>query len=118
MTQTILDVRGIGPAMQIALAKHGFVTVADLANTTVALLAVTPGITEKKATQIIADAGNLGMTVVSEENVAVTKNKDKDKKTDKNAKKDKKDKKNKKNKKDKNKKKDKDKAKKSKKKSK
>ena len=114
MTQTILDVRGIGPAMQIALAKHGFVTVADLANTTVALLAVTPGITEKKATQIIADAGNLGMTVVSEENVVVTKNKDKDKdkKTDKNAKKDKKDKK------DKNKKKDKDKAKKSKKKSK
>lgn len=102
MTQTILDVRGIGPAIQTVLAKQGFVTLDDLANTTVKMLIVTPGISEIKATQVIADARNIIATGSVGKNLNSTKMKDnvKDKKSKKN-KKDKKDKKDKKEKKDK-----------------
>jgi len=117
MTQSILDVRGIGPAMQIVLAKQGFKTIVDLANTTVELLAVTPGISETKAAQVIADARNLLATDIPDENLTSTKtknkDKDKDKKSTKKSKKDKK--KEKKRKKEKDNKKDKQKSKKSKK---
>lgn len=91
MTQTIIDIRGIGPALQISLAKHGFVTVDDLAKTTVERLIVTPGISEIKATQVIADARNLLAIIVPSDNVMNTKkkNKAKDKKSAKKSKKDK-----------------------------
>jgi len=118
MTQSILDVRGIGPAMQIVLAKQGVKTIEDLASTTVELLALTPGISELKATQVINDARKLVASIIPDENVTSTTKKAKTK-VKKSAEKSKKDKsKDKKNKKGKDKKKDKEKSKKSKKKSK
>ena len=59
MTQSILDVRGIGPATQATLAKNGFKTIHDLASTTVEILVLTPGINELKAAQVIAHAREL-----------------------------------------------------------
>ncbi len=85
MTQTVLDIRGIGPAMQIVLAKHGFVSVADLANSTVDKLIVTPGISEIKAKQVIVDAAKLIASLLSavKSTKTTTKAKNKTKKTNK-----------------------------------
>jgi nucleotidyltransferase/DNA polymerase involved in DNA repair len=79
MTQSILDVRGIGPAMQVVLAKNGFKTIKDLASTTVEQLIVTPGISELKATQVINDARNLLAPIIPDEKAAKVKTKDKKK---------------------------------------
>ena len=103
MTQSINDVRGIGPAMQVALAKNGFKTIAGLANTTVEQLIVVRGFSTLKAAQVINDARNLlasDITNVKITNVkpkaskdkkkskkAKPKNKDKDKDKDKQDKK-------------------------------
>jgi len=59
MTQSILDVRGIGPATQVTLAKNGFKTIHDLASTTVEILVLIPGFNELKAAQVIAHAREL-----------------------------------------------------------
>jgi len=80
MTQSILHIRGIGPAMQVTLAKNGFKTIEDLANTTVELLIVTPGFSELKASQVINDARNLLESVIPNEKLTKVKAKDKDKK--------------------------------------
>jgi nucleotidyltransferase/DNA polymerase involved in DNA repair len=79
MTQSILDVRGIGPAMQATLAKNGFKTIDDLASTTVEQLSVTPGISELKATQVINDARNLLSPIIPDDKAAKVKTKDKKK---------------------------------------
>lgn len=111
MTQTILDVHGIGPAMQTALAKHGFLSVADLTKTTVDKLIITPGISEIKAQQVIADATKLFASDIAHVKSTNKTTKNKSKKTAKKIKQEKiKDKKSKKGK---DKKKDKQKAKKS-----
>ena len=91
MTQTVLDIRGIGPAMQIVLAKHGFVSVADLANSTVDKLIITPGISEIKAKQVIVDAAKLIASLLPavKSTKTTTKAKNKTKKTNKKAKQDK-----------------------------
>ncbi|MDO7597718.1 MAG: helix-hairpin-helix domain-containing protein, partial [Pseudomonadota bacterium] len=79
MTQSILHIRGIGPAMQVTLAKNGFKTIEDLANTTVELLIVTPGFSELKASQVINDARNLLESVIPNEKLTKVKAKDKKK---------------------------------------
>ncbi|MFT6909557.1 MAG: transcription termination factor NusA [Oleiphilaceae bacterium] len=79
MTQSILHVRGIGPAMQVTLAKNGFKTIEDLANTTVELLIVIPGFSELKATQVINDARNLLVSIIPNEKLTNVKAKDKKK---------------------------------------
>jgi nucleotidyltransferase/DNA polymerase involved in DNA repair len=79
MAQSILDVRGIGPAMQVTLAKNGFKTIEDLASTSVEQLSVTPGISELKATQVINDARNLLAPIIPDEKAAKVKTKDKKK---------------------------------------
>ncbi len=79
MTQSILDVRGIGPAMQVVLAKNGFKTIEDLANTSVEQLVVIPGFSELKATQVINDARNLVASVIPKEKLTKIKSKDKKK---------------------------------------
>ena len=56
MTHSILGVRGIGQATSVVLAKHGFKTAEDLAKSTVAQLAATPGFSETRAAQVIEDA--------------------------------------------------------------
>ena len=87
MTQSINDVRGIGPAMQVALAKNGFKTIADLANTTVEQLIVVRGLSTLKATQVINDARNLLASVIPNEKITNVKPKaSKDKKKSKKAK--------------------------------
>lgn len=79
MTQSILDVRGIGPAMQIVLKKNGFKTIDDLASTTVEQLALTPGFSELKATQVINDARNIVASINPDEKPVKVKLKDKKK---------------------------------------
>lgn len=59
MAHSIIEVKGIGKVTSLVLAKHGFKTVGDLANSSVDNLALTPGFSQIRATQIINTAKEL-----------------------------------------------------------
>jgi transcription termination factor NusA len=59
MAQSILDVKGIGKVTSAILAKSGFKTANDLANTSVEKLAALPGFSETRAMQVIKNANDL-----------------------------------------------------------
>ena len=59
MTQSIEEVRGIGPATAEMLAESGIRTAADLAGKTVAEVAALKGFSDIRAEQVIAAAQSL-----------------------------------------------------------
>ena len=71
MAQSILDVKGIGKVTSAILAKSGFKTANDLANTSVEKLAALPGFSETRAMQVIKNANDL-ITPVSKEKALTT----------------------------------------------
>ena len=71
MAQSILDVKGIGKVTSAILAKSGFKTANDLANTSVEKLAALPGFSETRAIQAIKNANDL-ITPVSKEKALTT----------------------------------------------
>lgn len=71
MAQSILDVKGIGKVTSAILAKSGFKTANDLANTSVEKLAALPGFSETRAMQVIKNANDL-ITPISKEKALTT----------------------------------------------
>ena len=90
MTLSIINVHGIGQATSVVLAEYGFKTADDLAKASIVQLAMTPGFSETRATQVINDARSLVASADQEETPATVKAQAKDKKPSKSAKKPKK----------------------------
>jgi len=92
MEQLVIEIAGIGQATSLVLTKHGFKTVADVANANVESLSVVPGFANARSLQTIKKAKELLQaadvpaskeevdSVVSEEKM-VSKKPTKDKKT-------------------------------------
>jgi len=59
MEQLVIEIAGIGQAASIALTKHGFKTVADVANASVESLSVVPGFASARSLQTIKKAKDL-----------------------------------------------------------
>ena len=69
MEQLVIKIAGIGQVTSIALVKHGFKTVADVANATAESLSIVPGFSNARAIQTIKKAKALLQT----EKVSVSK---------------------------------------------
>ena len=87
MTLSIINVHGIGQATSVVLAEYGFKTADDLAKASIVQLAMTPGFSETRATQVINDARSLVASADQEETPATVKAQAKDKKPSKKPKK-------------------------------
>jgi len=59
MKKLVIEVAGIGQATSLILTKHGFKTVADLANASVESLSVVPGFADARSLQTIKKAKDL-----------------------------------------------------------
>ncbi|MEY8211298.1 MAG: helix-hairpin-helix domain-containing protein [Gammaproteobacteria bacterium] len=59
MEQLVIEIAGIGQATSAVLTKHGFITVADVANTSVDSLSVVPGFANARSLQTIKKAKEL-----------------------------------------------------------
>ena len=91
MTQSIEEVRGIGPATAEMLAESGIKTAADLAGKTVAEVAALKGFSDIRAEQVIVAAQSLiGDTLSAEPVKTKSKKNDSGKKSAKKADKNKK----------------------------
>lgn len=89
MKTLITEIPGIGPAMAIVLAKHGFHTAEDVASSDMKSLCAVPGLGSVKGNTILSAAKNLTATGQKEPK-KTKKKKDKSKsktKADKNGKK-------------------------------
>ena len=73
MTLSIIKVHGIGQVTSVVLAEYGFKTADNLAKASIAQLAVTPGFSETRATQVINDARNLVTSTEQEKTPAKVK---------------------------------------------
>jgi len=69
MEQLVIKIAGIGQVTSVILTKHGFKTVADVANATVESLSVVPGFANARSLQAIQRAKALLQT----ENISVSK---------------------------------------------
>ena len=56
MEQLVIEIAGIGQATSVVLTKHGFKTVADVANANVESLSVVPGFANARSLQTIKKA--------------------------------------------------------------
>jgi|GEM_PF-798254 len=69
MEQLVIKIAGIGQVTSVILTKHGFKTVADVANASVESLSVVPGFANARSLQTIQRAKALLQT----ENISVSK---------------------------------------------
>ena len=69
MEQLVIKIAGIGQITSVILTKHGFKTVADVANASVESLSVVPGFANARSLQTIQRAKALLQT----ENISVSK---------------------------------------------